>query len=81
MIQSNSVILIDSTEGINNERPINANSKLSGYVLLAVMKLDKTLNRRGFKWGREHYDIVNGCKSNVTIFAKKYYESTGQYLS
>ena len=62
MVRSNSVILIDSTEGSKHERDKNDESRLSGYVMLAVMQLDKTINKRGFVWGREHFDTVNSAE-------------------
>ena len=37
MTKSNSVILVDSTECSNNGRAMNAKSKFSGNVLLAVV--------------------------------------------
>ena len=62
MVQSNNVILIDSAEGSKHERSKNDKFRLSGHIMRAVMQLDKTINKRGFVWGREHFDTVNSAE-------------------
>ena len=82
MMLDNRVILIDSTEGSTLGRASNTKASLSGIVLLAVMQLDKTLKKRGgFKWGRDHYNCVTGCKNNIMMLSNKHHESTGHYFS
>ena len=81
MVEYNSVILIDSTEGIKNGGAMNDKSRLSGYVMLTVMQLDKTLNRSGFEWGREHFNTVNIAKNNIMTLSNKHHQSMGHYFS
>ena len=54
---------------------------MSGYVLLAVMHLDKRLDRIGLKWGREQYDIVKSCKKNIMTLGNNHHGSYGEYFS
>ena len=71
MIECNNIILIDSTEGIKSGRATNNESRLSGYIMLAVMQLNKTINRNEFKWGRGHFNTVHIAKNHImTLFNK-----------
>ena len=81
MIDKHSIILIDSMEGCQNGKASNAKSKILDYVLLAVMQLDKTLDRLGFKWGREQYEIVKSCKKNIMTLVNNHHGSCGEYFS
>lgn len=82
MILDDRVILIDSTEGRKLGRATNTKAILSRYVFLVVIQLDKTLNKRGgFKWGRGHYNCVNGCKNNIMMYSNKHYDLDGHYFS
>lgn len=60
---------------------MNDTSRLSGYLLLTVMQLDKTLTRCRFEWRREHFGTVNGSKNNIMTLSNKHHQSTYHYFS
>ena len=74
MIKTKSVTLIG--QAVNKNQ-----SSLSGYVMLAVMQVDKTLNRTGLVWGGDHFDTVDSAKLNILALSDKHYDSTGHYFS
>ena len=81
LIDKQSIFLIDGMEGCQNYKVNSTKSKMSGYVLLAVMQLDKTLDKIGLKWGREQYDTVKSCKKNIMTQANNHHGSCGEYFS
>ena len=81
LITKKSIILIDGMEGCQHHNENNTTSKMSGYVILAVMHLDKSLDKFGFKWGREQYEVVKSCKKNIMTLANNHHGSCGEYFS
>ena len=65
LISNHNLILIDGMEGYQETQLKGTKSKMSGYVLLAIMHLDKTVQEKGFKWGINQSDIVKSCKKNI----------------
>ena len=81
LIDRQSIILINGMEGCLNHKVNSTKSKISGYVLLVVMQLDKALDIFEFKWGREQYDIVKSCKQNIMTLANNHHGPCGEYFS
>ena len=81
LIENHNLILIDGMNGCQDTQVKSTKSKMSGYVLLAVMHLDKTLEKKGFKWGRKQYDIVKSCKKNIITLCNNHNGSCGEYFS
>ena len=81
LIDDVSVILIDSIEGSSIGRDFNDKSSLFEYIFLAVIQLNNKNNRRGCKWGRQHYQFFKASKDNSMTLSNKRHMSTGYYFS
>ena len=81
MVDANSVILIDSTNGCSCNQNQKDNSNLSGIVLLAAIHLNKYRKRNGNFWGKQHFDIAYSCKNNILTESTSHHQSSGYYYS
>ena len=81
MLDSQNIILIDSSEGSSNDRGLNNKSEMSGVVLLAVCYLNKNRKKHGHFWDTKHFDIMKSCKDNIIKGDVKHHQSSGSYYS
>ena len=81
IIDSKSIILINSTEGCDGNQILNTKSFMSGIILLAAVHLNKYRSRNSYVRGRQHFNIAKNCKGNILSDSTKHHESAGYYYS
>ena len=81
LIDEKNIIVIDSSEGSQKDRAHNDKSRLSGIILLAVMKFSRKKRKIGWNWGQSHFNLASRCKPNINNAASRHKESYGLYYS
>ena len=82
LIERKSIILVDRLKGCEHDGEYGcSDTNMSGCVLLTFMHINKTVDKLGMKWGREQYDAVKSCKTNIMTLANNHHGSCGEYFS
>ena len=81
LIRKRSVILIDGMAGCQDDNETSTTKYMSGYVVLGIMHLDKSMDKSGLQWGIDQYNIIKSCKKNIMTAANNHHGSCGEYFS